>query len=708
MDPAPAVGDKAPQLPHTQFNAPTEPPEQPRPKRHLYFSCIACKKLHKRCGAEKPECARCVKRGVECCYPPKRKATSGSQSLLAASSSSSTDRSSNSAGNDFDPQLDTSTLATPAFQSELGPIIVPSNSPGVHKPDLLFWTPGAPHSALMDPELVPTINDWVVVCKHLSSGRYNQLALDGKEFLANFFHEPPVLRLAWCSVSALFHVPKYPPAVYESYYARFSNSLMRVMHIPSIKTIEALVLICVSDLATGRPEDARKFFDIVLTMFLQLDLQNDCEHTEGFSDYEKDTRRRIFWVVFFSLKVMQVASRSQLPLFLDSKKVKYCRRLSGRPISPSGGSGGEFKIFDVAAICHLSSVLEVLNLIKHHHTQAPNNARDLINCVYCANFRVQLEIAKANIPTYLILDSEIDSIAFFSKFNLRNETARSSFEPDVVDTVTISTTYLAAKCVLLRPLLYLTGFLSIDSPVLVGQPDAIVQLLTALVESLSAASTVSQICSLIIHSSSDAFGEGGLGKKVWVDNIFTSFVLFESAVVLWFVTCRTRPFWWKRQQNVADSNAPGYPTDANQILRMTVEDRKRLRSGMVDILNTLKQMAVVFFLVVPLVTCVEEMVREMEAMENTEVSFFEGLIGPMNGAGGFESEADVITIGMKTMSIGVDAVVEHGEGQEPWCFLSLLGATVGRGKMRWNSFYEEPWRQFWKRTTAEAGYYGAL
>ncbi|KAI8611348.1 hypothetical protein BC830DRAFT_663193 [Chytriomyces sp. MP71] len=299
----------------------------------------------------------------------------------------------------------------------------------------------------------------------------------------------------------------------------------------------------------------------------------------------------------------------------------------------------------------------------------------------CIILRKELIHLGCIIPPHFILTDIASVTAFQAAITSTSQQSQNSMIATLFDTVTISIYFNAATMLLLRPQLYLTSCLPIDHPVLLSNPDNITHLLSTLSSSITAARCITYINSWILHHTAESTNPTPLRHKIWHEHLFSSFPLFEAALVLWFATCRTRLFWWSAGE------IAGGP------LCMGLAERRRVRGEVLDVLRTLRELTPLFAMVAPLVVCVEGFVADMERVEETLARG----VDLLQGVGRTEDFVEELVIALKTVVVGTtgDDIEYHVE--EPWCFLGLLGQEVdGAGvRMMWNSSNEAGWKVFW-------------
>ncbi|KAJ3099180.1 hypothetical protein HDU96_010782, partial [Phlyctochytrium bullatum] len=76
--------------------------------------------------------------------------------------------------------------------------------------------------------------------------------VDRQRFLANFESQPPELRAAMCALSAQLSMPRAPEGVVQRYYAEGRRLCFSDLETPSVSTIQALLTLALTSVATGK------------------------------------------------------------------------------------------------------------------------------------------------------------------------------------------------------------------------------------------------------------------------------------------------------------------------------------------------------------------------------------------------------------------------------------------------------------------------
>ncbi|ORY37785.1 hypothetical protein BCR33DRAFT_721279 [Rhizoclosmatium globosum] len=95
-------------------------------------------------------------------------------------------------------------------------------------------------SMVEDPDLMPTMDDWLLIANRNAVVGPVKFAIDGDNLLANYFHLPPVLRLTASALAADTHSPPLPEQISLSYYRRARKAIIRAIEdVPTYQTVQA-------------------------------------------------------------------------------------------------------------------------------------------------------------------------------------------------------------------------------------------------------------------------------------------------------------------------------------------------------------------------------------------------------------------------------------------------------------------------------------
>ncbi|KAJ3227939.1 hypothetical protein HDU81_006390 [Chytriomyces hyalinus] len=517
-------------------------------------------------------------------------------------------------------------------------------------------------TTLEDPDLMPSIKDWELLCKFLTNGTFSLLNyLIPRGFLESLFSQPPGIRLTWGAIAAYLSTPRLSNETCASYFSRAQKAVSRCFHQVSLESMQACVLISYFVLVSGRPRAAAPFHNQSIKLMYALQLEIDPDNIlvaaahPFMSEQEKQARRITFWVTFYCVRLMQsivVRSHGIRQITIKSDNIKpakaiYYDKYNGQ-------------IEATATVCHLVTILDAIELVKSHHFTVPQTVSEVI---YPSSFEAlssHLNTLRYQLPLHLLCNNFSCPPSVFLD-NIANDTShtrKSVIIETLYDAIMVSMTFNTAKCILYRPQLYLTHFLKLDGPALLDNPKAISTLLTAIDESMKSARRITQLNSWLVMNPN---------WSVHLHFVFSAFSLFEACVVLWFLTCRTRSFWFWNGAPFSSASSPvvASPYLTNQMgdgggsLSLSMEERRAIRSELLDAIISLKAIEVSFAMAGPLRECVEAMVVEMSHVEEqillgvpeTEGMSFPGGDFSFRNVG---SDLDQVLIGMKSMAIGDD------------------------------------------------------
>ncbi|KAJ3290628.1 hypothetical protein HDU79_003105 [Rhizoclosmatium sp. JEL0117] len=396
------------------------------------------------------------------------------------------------------------------------------------------------------------------------------------------------------------------------------------------------------------------------------------------TDTEKENRRHLFWIMYFLAKNVEIAVAKYPFRPIDCSQVKFAKKPnSTKPLweSPSN---------EIATVCYISGILDLIREATQLWHKVPSNILEITNSPILSTLRTRLQILQTQIPGHLIVSA--DKYLEFTTIFLGREI--------VSDALITTIYYYSAVSVMNRPILYLTKYLPSNSPYLVPLGPII---MSTLLESLLAAETVVGLVSWLLHQCRLGLdGEGGTFREsLWRDMTLSSLNMFEAVISLWFALTQTQSFWW----NLVSTTASG-PNNPNIVQVMDLNRRIRLRTQVLDVLQTLKDLETslacavsdrIYYanfqstnFITPMVSCIVKMVEQMEDVEK----LVGGIPTPQ------ETEVESVAIEISVFSLTeADPEIPAPVTLEPWVLLGLLGVNV-KG-LTWNAWYEEEWRQFW-------------
>ncbi|KAJ3249357.1 hypothetical protein HDU78_003142 [Chytriomyces hyalinus] len=682
-------------------------------------SCVRCRKKHRSCDQARPVCARCAELGAECIYGTDTADPSLSPfhdskptSLNGFNLNSNYPKYSNHSNSS--PPAHTSAHALAHYPSSASSVSAsvsassdsPSPPPSQRPPvlDGILLAAEDPFSMqnletrIEDPDLLPTYEDFSLVYSLFAASVYfrsNDFVvhnlLDKDHFLASFFAQPAPLRYVLCALAAYTAEPPLPIHLAISYFNKARKAVYRSSDKPSVRILEAVVLITTFALGIGQPSVGKPFMALALRMLFQLNLHLDPDtFPNALSDSEKDELRMLFWRVLYHLKyalcITDYASNIDLEYF--TVKPPPATELTVLMQSNFG-------------------MWDVLLFIKKKLRVTPSTVADLLVSASELELSTKVIQTHAQIPAMLILVPNLDYLdstaSQCTQYDALIQQTMLSSPSNPMGILQLSMNYHASLCLLLRPKLYLTAFMS---PMCLDvEHSQFIQ--TALEESLIAAQ---RIC-ILLKLTNYAWDIKHLDhfKLYWMRRVALVPSLFEAAVILYFVTCRTRPEWRGGQSSSNSSNSSPSQTPQNVLPffhpicipdNIVLEYLSCILLAFHTLYSQLAENAKSNRpnMMTPLIECVEAMVLELSRkQDNASIN-----------AQSANLECDLILLEMKVMSLNDDTVGDEDEvldstpvsTDEPWVYMGLLGIDINK-RVRWNGPYEDNWRRFWKQLDAD-------
>ncbi|ORY52387.1 hypothetical protein BCR33DRAFT_711710, partial [Rhizoclosmatium globosum] len=354
---------------------------------------------------------------------------------------------------------------------------------------------------LEDPDLQPTMSDWVILMQYLSHRNYNVLNfLGGRNFLDTFFYEPATIRLTFLAIAS--HRQQLPAIVCLSYYKRATKLLLREMEKPLFSTFQSLLLMASFTVFNGQPYLGERYFKQACHQAVFLRLIDDPDvvpHLANLTHAQKEERRIAYFSLSHSVKMVQIAVSQEIPGPFQGNRVKFASR--------HGVSASEvyFGQPPVATVCYLCLLLDVVHPIVMAHAKAPDSVEKVLNNPPIQVLHQRLLSLLYQIPMSLILQSD-DLFAINSLANFTSDYNRNFVQ--VIDVVLCTITFHAANCALYRPQFYLSGFLELDSPHLI---------LAAIDACVSSARIIAHLASWF-------------RATLWNEHSFYAMMLFEAVI----------------------------------------------------------------------------------------------------------------------------------------------------------------------------------
>ncbi|KAJ3022611.1 UNVERIFIED_CONTAM: hypothetical protein HDU68_009020 [Siphonaria sp. JEL0065] len=507
---------------------------------------------------------------------------------------------------------------------------------------------------LEDPDMMATIEDWVLVFNSLSSQPV-RLSYDGDNLIKNFFHQPAGFRLILCAFAAFNS--NLPPSLQLSYYNRARKALIRAINEkPTHQTVQALQSVFVFAEAKGQPDLGHSLFQTAINMIVTMRLDIDPDDSPwlyhlNLTERQKEDRRRAFWGCYIVLVTEQALSPTNFSeTRLSADKIKAPATIMDPHLVFQGN-------------CLVKPECELFRMIatfRQQYSLAPRNIAEVINGL--PTVAMELESIISTIPsTHLLTPDSIAGLTHNDYYRFLRQFGQMSVA-EISSTFTVNFAAPTSNCVLHRPQLQLAACKSCH-PMFIGSIEQNVIVL-AIQKCLDAANQIAYLYTFLEDIKYGAYKDCipedrkihfELGEDTGI------YMLFEATTVFWFVLCRMNPIWWQ----LAGRNVPEWSELRPRIVQM-IHFVKKVESegGMAD------------GCCVPLILTLNAMLNEMDSCMN----------------GGMEENIDKILVGMKVLSLDAGIAVAV---KEPRAFLGLLGLEVGGG-VQWMGRVEESWRLFWK------------
>ncbi|KAI9324226.1 hypothetical protein BDR26DRAFT_287044 [Obelidium mucronatum] len=371
-----------------------------------------------------------------------------------------------------------------------------------------------------DPDLMPTIDDWLVVYLFLTNNGTpipNETPVpssnfDSDQFLKDFFKVPAFLRLV-----ALTRCTA--PISFEKslvYYKRARKAAIRaVSETPTHQTVQALVILYIYLGYIGRPALVEPLLKIAMHLIQALRLDIDPDDSPwlfhlNLTPRQKEDRRCAFWGAYSEIVWEAATSPKLVDVPINSNKMK------GRSTVYVGSQ----LIFQGDHFMQSFSILHtVIIAIKKAFVVAPKTSNELIASETVAELQSRMMQAKSQLPTDFFEPPELSD--FFEPPEL-SENASGKLE------LNLNCVRLATVCLLNRPRLFLSGFKRFNPMYLSATMQSI--LVSSINHSLDAAH---HILNLLRFDTEHP-----------IPHALEAIPMFEAMIVLWYAYCRMDPIWW--------------------------------------------------------------------------------------------------------------------------------------------------------------------
>ncbi|KAI8620057.1 hypothetical protein BC830DRAFT_1101045 [Chytriomyces sp. MP71] len=448
---------------------------------------------------------------------------------------------------------------------------------------------------------VPALSDWSCVYAFFHNtdlevqSSLPHFIIDRQRFLDAFLSQPAALWLIIIA-SAQHHNSSTDLAQYN--YGRAKAAVREDIGNATLKTVQALFLISQFAFLSGDREASDSFLRLTVDSMLALNANSDASESDSsLTDERRRTYLRVFHAVKSSESINPEMKRSRLP--------DYACQL------PSVGI--DFQA--VLSYFHTASLLELISVAKmHHYSATPITAQNILSSPSMDNLYTRLASMQSNLPDFLLFHPL--PLEFHTQETLNQSTWNRQLHfvshlmqrcpSEQSASIELTCVSNAAICVSLRSKLYLTGFLNESSPILQDLQNRLCMLST-IAGCLSAATCIADMATFLLAATRfDPFsvptGTFSINPALWKMLPNIKYALFEAAVTLWYLACRTRAVFFP-------------------VTHDTAVFRAKVVASLHDILHVLSMMARISgqraisnveTVVGPLERCVQAMLREAE------------------------------------------------------------------------------------------------
>ncbi|KAI8830174.1 hypothetical protein BJ741DRAFT_361601 [Chytriomyces cf. hyalinus JEL632] len=367
--------------------------------------------------------------------------------------------------------------------------------------------------------------------------------LDHAAFMTTFFTQPAPLRLVVCALASLNADPPMPPMVPVLYYSRAKRAALSITDTPSLKTAQALFLIAAFALGTtlfysipqnssecsltlfafqkahGQQALSVSVLKPALKMALQLQLEKE---RPDLPAWDQGERKRLLFRLHFHTLQSQSLSHHFAGFKLSLRRVCMPNK---------GSTEGSLTIRD-----YLCDIWSILAQFKTLHSTPPKTQLDLFESPQQIKLSRDLVRLLDQIPREYYLDptpstATVTDASQFSDFIVQMLVLDAA---DSAAMLLLSMNRNAAICVAQRSILFSTAFKHSHSKR---------STLEAVQNSCKSALRISSMTQFILYLERGRF-HTPVAEVLWVQESVLVPAMFEAAIVLWFLACRTRKEWW--------------------------------------------------------------------------------------------------------------------------------------------------------------------
>ncbi|KAI8618135.1 hypothetical protein BC830DRAFT_1176816 [Chytriomyces sp. MP71] len=216
----------------------------------------------------------------------------------------------------------------------------------------------------------------------------------------------------------------------------------------------------------------------------------------------------------------------------------------------------------IVSYFHTASLLELISVAKMHHYSATSiTVQNILSSPSMDNLYARLASMQSNLPDFLLFrpspqDFQTPETLSQSTWNRQIQFVSYLMERCLTEqsaSIELTCVSNAAICVSLRSKLYLTGFLNESSPILQDLQNRLCMLST-IAGCLSAATCIADMATFLLAATRfDPFsvptGTFSINPALWKMLPNIKYALFEAAVTLWYLACRTRALFFPATHN---------------------------------------------------------------------------------------------------------------------------------------------------------------
>ncbi|TPX68000.1 hypothetical protein CcCBS67573_g07325 [Chytriomyces confervae] len=461
--------------------------------------------------------------------------------------------------------------------------VIPSTSSVLHR--ILEWEPFQPPWS----EPGSTGTNLPSISAHFAYDRHLLLtfARDSNAFFSQCFHWHPFdsltslklfpqeLRLSACAFVSHLHIPPLHGSVSFTYYCQARRAVSAVLDTPSLETLKACTLLALLAQFKGQPNVAAIMHKKCMHQLAFLQLNEDPDflpHLQNTSDALKNERRMLYWSTILCLKIYQTSNNNRS---LENAGITE----TVKPAMTKIGS-----VLTLSATVCLCNLLDIVIEIVHFVQCVPQWHGDFVTA-----------------PDFTLLENKL--VTFYASLHptlqlpsLQKLDADLFVGPKCVRIALLNLFYCAAHCQLHRPNLQLTAYLQPAANANHQQDPSVHQEQHQITDALSKSFVLCHI-----HATKIAEINTLLRKNIKLNQppvaiaFFNMYLpIFEAAVVLWFICCKSLPSWTTR---LLESRIPEIPptdstTPHHQKIPATSQDlrnhRRMLSKRVSGLLKTLQ------------------------------------------------------------------------------------------------------------------------